>query len=83
MTTSAEAVDTMIDIATVREGVRQWMKLLEERGGLGDGTYRTLCGFLMQRLFLGSAPDQEVITLLRKFALRSPAEAIIEERKRC
>jgi hypothetical protein len=80
MTTSAKAVDTLIDIATVREGVRQWMKLLKERGGLGDGTYRASCLFLMQRLFLGSAPDQEVITLLRKFALRSP---IIEERKRC
>jgi hypothetical protein len=73
-------MDTLIDIATVREGVRQWMKSLEERGGIGDGSYRASCMFLMQRLFLGSAPDQEVITLLKKFALRSP---IIEERKSC
>jgi hypothetical protein len=73
-------MDTLIDIATAREGVRQWMKLLEERGGIGDGSYRTLCMFLMQRLFLGSAPDQEVIRLLKKFAAMKP---IIEERKSC
>jgi hypothetical protein len=67
-----------IDVKTMRLGVQNWMEVLKGRGGIGDGSHKDACMFLMHRLFLGSAGDQEVLTLLTKFAKGIPV--IIEER---